>query len=182
MGIIFGVEDRIKKLFSKKALGIQALDCVNYNDKLRVVAMTNTGHLLSHFNDQWTDKKVHEKFGICCMLSQDGQLLATGGSDGKIRLFKLEENNIFEYRTLSDQNLKWVWCLQFSADSQFLFVSSSAGVVQMWSLRDFNLKRNYRGHKKSVVTLSLFENRSRHISAGHKHPTRKSDLQLPMGT
>lgn len=163
-GYILGLtvsDDRITKLFHKKAIGIQSIDCYVDTHILRIVAMTNTGHLLSYFNGQWTDKKVHEKFGLCCVLSLDGQYLATGGSDGKIRLFKLEENNIFELRTLSDMKLKWIWCLQFSSDAQFLFVSSSDGVVQMWSLRDWSVKRNYRGHKKSVVSLSLFEYRKK---------------------
>ena len=164
-GHILGLDvsdDRITKLFHKKALGIQSIDCFVEKRTLRIVAMTNTGHLLSLYNGQWTDKKVHDKNGLCCVLSHDGQFLATGGSDAKIRLFKLEENNIFELRTLSDTKLKWVWCLQFSFDSQFLFVSSSDGVVQMWSLRDWDIKRNYRGHKKAVVSLSLFEYRQKH--------------------
>lgn len=164
-GYILGLnvsDDRVTKLLHKKALGIQSIDCYVDKHSLRVVAMTNTGHLMSHYNGQWTDKKVHDKFGLCCVLSPDGQFLATGGSDAKIRLFRLEENNIFELNTLCDSKLKWIWCLQFSFDSQFLFVSSSDGVVQMWSLRDWTIKRNYRGHKKSVVSLSLFEYRQKH--------------------
>ena len=167
LGFILGMnlsDDRVTRLFHQKAHGIQSIDC--YADKhcsLRIVAMTNTGHLLSYYNDQWTDKKVHDKFGLCCVLSHDGQRVATGGSDGKIVVFKLEETNIFEHHILCDSNLKWVWCLQFSYDGKFLFVSASDGIVQMWSLRDLSIKRNYRGHNKSVASLALFEFRPKQL-------------------
>lgn len=162
LGLNLSDERNVTKLLHRKALAIQSIDCHVEKHNLRVVAMTTVGHLLSYYNGQWTDKKVHDKLGLCCVLSHDGQYLATGGSDAKIRLFKLEENLIFELRTLTDTKLKWIWCLQFSFDSLFLFVSSSDGVVQMWSLRDWDIKRNYRGHKKSVVSLSLFEYRQKH--------------------
>ena len=168
LGYILGMnltDDRVTRLFQhKKEHAIQSIDCYTDKHSLRIVAMTNTGYLLPYFKDQqWPDKKVHDKFGLCCVLSQDGQQLATGGSDGKIVLFKLEETEILETHVLSDANLKWVWCLQFSFDAKFLFVSASDGIVQMWSLRDQSVKRNYRGHNKSVASLALFEFRPKQL-------------------
>jgi len=143
-------------------LGIQSIDCRGDSpSNVRIVAMTNTGYLLSYYKGHWTDRKVHEKFGLCSVMSHDGKYLATGGSDAKIRLFGLEEQSMFELHTFFDAKLKWIWNLQFSFDNQFLFVASSDGIVQMWSLKDKQVKRFYRGHEKSVVSLSLFEVRQR---------------------
>ena len=161
LGYILGVNimtaDSPVVLYNMKTVGIQSIECAGEKEEFRMAAVSNHGHLISYYQDNWYDKKIHERFGLCCTISNNGQVLATGGSDGKIKLFRFQGAKFIEDFILQDSQIKWIWCLQFSFDGLFLFVSSSEGVVQMWSLRDRCIKRNYRGHKKSVVTLALFE-------------------------
>ena len=64
----------------------------------------------------------------------------------------------FLFQELTVEGQRWVWDIQFSADSQYMFTASSDGVARLWSVfENPEVKRTYKenGHTKAVTCLAF---------------------------
>lgn len=72
----------------------------------------------------------------CLTYSPDGQILATGGEDGKIKLWNLDAG--FCYVTFSEHTAA-VTGLSFSYNKKFIVSSSLDGTVRAYDIIRYNL-------------------------------------------
>jgi len=138
-------------------------------DKLKATAMGT---------DTVMEIKAHAKYALSCKFSPDSKLLATSSADQTTKvwdtntwkLLRVSElkTGLFAYfgalflQELSVDNQRWVWDLEFSADSRYLFTASSDGTARLWSLeREAGdagkpiVRRTYVGHQKALTSLAF---------------------------
>ena len=106
-------------------------------------------------NDSMTLSKsvqAHSKYILKCMMSPNGQALATCSADSTIKLWNPDD--LSEIKTLKGHS-RWVWDCRFSADSQYLVSVSSDHSARLWDINQGESIRQYTGHQKAVVCVAL---------------------------
>lgn len=98
---------------------------------------------------QINGKFITNLIGERASFSSDGQLIATAGEDGVVRLFK-RDGSLITNLTGHSKNVKDV---SFSPDSQMIASASEDGTVKLWS-RNGTLIETLE-HTKSVNSLSF---------------------------
>lgn len=94
--------------------------------------------------------------------SPDGQTLASGSTDGTVKLWNVNTGKA--YRTLSDHTDS-VWSVAISPDGQTLASGSWDRTVKIWNLNTGEVKRTLRGHSKQVHSIA-FSPDGRTIASG----------------
>jgi WD40 repeat protein len=79
--------------------------------------------------------------------SPDGQTLASGGTDGIIRLWDVETGQ--KIAALSGHS-NWVRSVNFSTNGRYLVSGSLDSLVKIWSLKKNICERTLRGHQDQV--------------------------------
>ena len=95
--------------------------------------------------------------------SHDGQLLATGDSGGKIRLWCFPD--LTPLMTLNGHN-SYIWDLAFSQDNRYLMSSSEDTTIKLWEISTGQELRQFQGHSQSVLSVSLHPHQSIFASGG----------------
>jgi|GEM_PF-2823508 len=87
---------------------------------------------------------------IAVDLSKDGQYVATGGADKKIKLWKIENGNLILLKTYVGHN-DWIRTIKF-IDNNFIISGSSDNTIKIW---DFNGKliKTFSYHSGYVWSL-----------------------------
>jgi WD40 repeat protein len=88
------------------------------------------------------------------VFSPDDRLLAIGGSDAKVRVFKVATGELLWERS-ADRN---VYRVVISANGALLAASDDAGVIQVWRTSDGQAVSTLSGHPQAVYTLDLHPN------------------------
>jgi WD40 repeat protein len=83
--------------------------------------------------------------------SRDGQLLATAGTDGTIRLSDLRDGKLV--REISTNQDK-IWDVSFSSDGKTLATAGEDGTVRLWDLQGNELEQ-LAGHRGPVRSVSF---------------------------
>ncbi|XP_077993743.1 WD repeat domain phosphoinositide-interacting protein 4-like [Glandiceps talaboti] len=100
---------------------------------------------------------AHQNDIACLAVNQQGNLVATASRKGTlIRVFEISLKNqsskpVIELRRGADPAT--LYCINFSADSSYLAVSSDKGTVHVFALRDTNLNRRSKFSKMGKVGL-----------------------------
>jgi WD40 repeat protein len=84
--------------------------------------------------------------------SPDGQTLASGSTDGTVKLWQVSTGKAL--RTLSGHNDS-VWSVAIAPDGQTLASGSWDRTVKLWNLNTGEIKRTLRGHSKQVHSIAF---------------------------
>jgi WD40 repeat protein len=103
--------------------------------------------------------------------SPDGKLVATSGSDNKIKLWDAETGDLID--TLNGHTND-VSCIAFSSDSEMI-ASGSGGYdvsgesnIKLWKVSDGSLIRNLEGHGEWVYDVEFVPNGEYLVSSGRE--------------
>lgn len=100
-----------------------------------------------------TKFKAHSKYITRVLLSSDARHLATCSADHTCRVWSVDSNFGIENTLRGHQ--RWVWDCAFSADSAYLVTACSDHYVRLWDLATSETVRQYNGHHKGAVCVSL---------------------------
>ncbi len=87
----------------------------------------------------------------CCSWNGNGKLLASAGSDKKIRLYQVSEDSLIPLRVLQSGHQKSIRSLSFAPRRNQLAAASFDGTVSIWSGKgDWNCTATVEGHENEV--------------------------------
>ena len=79
--------------------------------------------------------------------------MVTSSADAKIKVWRTQDFSLV--MELGCEAQRWVWDLDFTADSQYLLSASSDSVARLWSLKTGEMKREYTAHQKALTSLAF---------------------------
>src|SRR5277367_1721890 len=85
--------------------------------------------------------------------SRDSEMLASGGQDGKIRVWKIQTGQ--SLRRIDRAHAKGVTCLQFSKDNSQVLSASFDQIIRVHGLKSGKALKEFRGHS-SYVNTAIF--------------------------
>ncbi|MBV6625267.1 MAG: AAA-like domain-containing protein [Rivularia sp. (in: Bacteria)] len=106
-------------------------------------------------NSQLTDVSV----------SPDGQFIATGASDSKVKVWDIKGNFIKTFMGHSGE----IWNVRFSPDGNTLASSSRDGTIRLWNVKTGKLKKTILAHNNTWVrSISFSPDGKLLVSSGSK--------------
>ena len=92
--------------------------------------------------------------------TSDGHILATGGHDATVKLWKVSQtvtHGVSGVRLLAtlEGHTGFVWCVSFSGDSQLIASGSFDGTVKLWETSTGRLLHTLQGHAGAVWGVAL---------------------------
>jgi U3 small nucleolar RNA-associated protein 13 len=92
----------------------------------------------------------HDKDINCVVLSPNDSILASGGQDKLVRLWKADD--LTAVATLRGHK-RGVWKLAFSAVDRVLCSASGDRTIRLWSMNDYTCLKSLEGHSASVLAV-----------------------------
>jgi WD40 repeat protein/transcriptional regulator with XRE-family HTH domain len=89
---------------------------------------------------------------VAIALSQDGRLLATGDTDGMIRVWVVADGQ--QQLTIQGHS-GWVWGISFSQDGQTLASGSDDQSIRLWDVQTGRCLKTLHGHASAVWSVSF---------------------------
>lgn len=89
---------------------------------------------------------------ISLAFTPDGEQLATGDADGKIRLWRVSDGK--QLLTLQGHE-SWVWSISVSPDGQTLASSSEDSAICLWDVASGQCLKTFQGHTERTLTISF---------------------------
>ncbi len=106
----------------------------------------------------------HEGEVYIIAYSPNGEVLASGGSDMHINLWKLNSGLIFG--SLEGHQDK-VYCVCFNPDGTYLASGSHDNSVKLWEIKTGKLVRTLQGHQKNIASVAFTPDGKTLASASH---------------
>ncbi len=92
---------------------------------------------------------------MCLAITPDGRVLASGGTDGNVRLWRLPSG---EALTTLAGHTDWIYCLAISPDGGTLASGSEDASVRLWRLPSGEALATLRGHTHRIQSLAISPN------------------------
>jgi WD40 repeat protein len=106
---------------------------------------------------------------LAVKFSPDGQLLATGDGDGKVRLWRVADGtNLLTCKG----HTSWVWSVAFSPDGKMLASGSDDRTVRLWDVETGHCRKTLRGHTCQIWSVA-FSPDSQTLASGSEDRTIK---------
>ncbi|RUT04830.1 hypothetical protein DSM106972_043990 [Dulcicalothrix desertica PCC 7102] len=97
------------------------------------------------------NKLIGHKSGVATVaISPDNQIIATGGADKTIRLWKLDGTN---FKTIKAHG-STVWKVRFSPDGKIIASASFDGTIKLWNL-DGTFIKTFRAHQGAIWDIAF---------------------------
>src|SRR6056297_129076 len=125
-----------------------------YTDDSKSVGPFNVSEV-KHF-------KAHNKNAFAVAVSNDGEVIATGGRDQVIRLWNTR--NLEQIGTLEHRGVK---SLRFSFNDRFLISGAWDNQVKIWNVEDRELIQTHRVHSDDIHSISFSENGKHMATSGY---------------
>lgn len=82
-------------------------------------------------------------------------MLATCSSDRTVKIWTLNDENLFELSKTLSGHRGWVWDCEFSGDSKLLISVSTDPIVRIWKIESGEIGISLQGHTKGIVSLAF---------------------------
>ena len=109
-------------------------------------------------------------------ISPDSQLLASGATDGTVRLWDLER---LEPVAVLPGHPDFVTTVSFSSDGRHLVTSGRDSFIRIWSLPDGRLETTLRHHSGLITTAVFLPGDREILTAGEDGNVRRWPLKAP---
>ena len=113
--------------------------------------------------------KGHTGAVLSVSFSPDGKTLASGGSDGAVRLWHADTGTLLKAST---GHIGSVECVHFSPDGKTLASGCVGGAVRLWSTNTGNLLKAFHTHTGAVLSVSFSPNGKQIASLDTSHSIR----------
>ena len=141
---------------------------IKFNQDGQILATIGDSNIINIWNV--SNKKLlqsltgHNDKILTVNFSPNGQILASGSKDGKIKLWKNSKNwQIF--KTLENNNFA-VKNVSFSPNGKLLTSASFDGTIKLWNTSDGTLIKSLTAHKGDILSLNFSPNGQLLASAG----------------
>ena len=71
--------------------------------------------------------------------SSDDALIAAASSDGTVRMWDMDPDNIFDLPTVFDDHGDWVWDVDFNPSSTGIMTASADGLIRFFETKPDNM-------------------------------------------
>ena len=95
---------------------------------------------------------MHDTAVLALAVSNDGAMLATGSSDGMIKVWKVDDGKCL--RQFENAHRGAISCLDFSADASHVLSGSHDSTCREFGLRASRMLKEFRGHSSYVNSCS----------------------------
>jgi WD40 repeat protein len=128
------------------------------------------------------DESVHAWQGMkgnvtAVAWSPDGRRLATGASDGTVRLLQVSARGGAEGIVVLEGHEATVWSAAFSPDGSEVATASADGHVRLWNSADGSLKKMLDGHDGGVYAVAFSHDGRRLVTASQDRSARIWDTE-----
>ncbi len=157
-----------------------------HTDWVNTVALSADGKLLASAGDDlviliWDAKtgkmirklKGHGKSVRRAAFTNGSNLLATASWDGTVKLW----NPQLDQSPAVMRHPKEVWCAQYSPAGTLLATGCNDGIIRLWDTRTSTVKRELKGHARSVLDLSMDPSGGILASSGNDRQVLLWDLE-----
>ncbi|XP_036368013.1 target of rapamycin complex subunit lst8 isoform X2 [Octopus sinensis] len=127
--------------------------CVNNKGRCYVWSLSGSHKSECSFLHKRAEFQAHKRYALKCMFSPDSTLLATTSADCSAVIWKTADFS--KLTELKDNTQRWVWDCAFSGDSQYIITASSDNVARLWSVESGEVRREYKGHQKAIISLAF---------------------------
>jgi WD40 repeat protein/tetratricopeptide (TPR) repeat protein len=134
-----------------------------YTDDSKSVGSFNVSEV-KHF-------KAHNKNAFAVAVSNDGEVIATGGRDQVIRLWNI--STLEQIGTLEHRGVK---SLRFSFNDRYLISGSWDNQVKVWNLEEKKAEYVNRAHSDDILTISFSRNGKYMATGGYGDSVKLWDL------
>jgi WD40 repeat protein len=121
---------------------------------------------------------AHSGYGVTCLaVSPDGKRLATGATDGTVKLW--DAATLKQLNSLAGAHLGGVKSVQFAADSKLLASGGNDKTAKLWDVSGDKpeLKFKLEGHDGPVLAVA-FSPDGKHLAVGSGVPKKSGYVQV----
>lgn len=98
---------------------------------------------------------AHSKEVNDVLVSPNNKLIASGGQDKLLRIWKFPEGDLLGE---CKGHRRGIWCVAFSPIDQVVASASGDATVRLWNLKDFRAIRSFQGHSSAVLRVAFLPN------------------------
>lgn len=98
---------------------------------------------------------AHSKEVNDVVVSPNNKLIASGGQDKLVRIWKFPQGDLLGECT---GHRRGIWCVAFSPTDQVIASACGDGTVRLWNLKDYSPIRAFQGHTSAVLRVCFLAN------------------------
>jgi WD40 repeat-containing protein SMU1 len=102
------------------------------------------------------DFMLHEEAVLALAVSRDSELIASGGKDGKLKVWRLRSGDCLR-KFASAHGDAAVSAVAFSRDASNVLSGGGDGTARVFGLRSGNCLKEFRGHTSAVTAVAFLD-------------------------